>query len=130
MLFAGGGSSQQTIVVCRLPADIVAAIDCSTDELRIKDYYANKLRLKHNISPREFCLIPSIVQSGEYLRLEGGKLLAHYQTADGVWYELCVKSTRRKNELWITSFHRSDKSKVDRKQWRYNVIPRQYDRGR
>jgi hypothetical protein len=124
-LFSAGGAKDPLVIVCRMREEVVEALRCSSVDVRLSSHYANKARLKHRLSPGEFLLLPGIIRNGECLRLSSTKVVFLHQP-DGLTrsYEVVVKTTAKRHQLWIDSFHRQTKPEIRRKKRRYNPIPK------
>lgn len=102
-------------VIAFVPGEFAARIGARTSDLRIRRDYALKLRHKHRFQYHHFELIQKTINEG-WIVIERGDLVFVY-SFDAPYhatFALAVKREGRGDELWLKTFHRIDRRKLNR----------------
>jgi hypothetical protein len=121
----GSGGGPSIVRVCKLSKALVAALGANTPYVQCKQGYAAKMRFKHRIPAQEMYLLPIIIEHGIVLRLSAISLAFHYwHSGQSAWYEVVIKVTKKRHEIWVATFHRQKIPEIRRRQRKYRQIAR------
>ena len=102
-------------VIAFVPGEFAIRIGARTSDLRIRRDYALKLRHKHRFAYQHFELIQKAINEGWVLTERGD--LVFVLAADSPYFAnfaLVVKREAGGRELWLKTFHRIDRRKLER----------------
>lgn len=105
--FLNGRDGVTSRTVCRLPDDMRRILGARSSLVYIRTDYAQKSAHKHSLQPAHFSMIRMAILYGAAYSDPGG--IAFYYEED-VFYKtnfyVVLKTTAKKDEIWVKTFHR------------------------
>jgi hypothetical protein len=121
--FVAGGTPD-IVSVARLPPDLCKKIGSSTSLVRMQHYYALKSAQKHRLRAAHFPMLPIIIDLGRVIS-DRPQHLSFYFYEDvvfGGWLTATVKAAAMGTELWVATFHASNRKEAERMVKKYGVL--------
>ena len=98
--------------IATLPSDIKARLGVRTDEVLLSHYTLNKQQKHPEIEFSDYGWLQSLLDNGErYADRAFHIIVFQYR---GEWYEAVLKANKAGDEVYLQSFHRTNRGRVEK----------------
>ena len=101
------GAFDRPVRAFRLDPVLSVRLGVSTVAVHLHPAYVQKIRFKHRVDPSLLCSIPWLASHGDAYLDPKPNYIQVFGMIDGKRYRLVLKGMAGKNEIWISTFHRS-----------------------
>jgi len=93
--------------VARLGNAAAKALQTTARTVQVSGQTAAKQRARRNLDPEDYALVQRILDEGEVFLEANGLNVQGFIEADGRLWKAVVKTTRKRDELFLTTLHRA-----------------------
>ena len=103
------------VSVGRLETTLCAAVGSATSLIQMRHDYDLKALAKHKILPQHFRVISWTLDHGIVFQDSPKHLTFFWSDKWAGWFQVTIKCSKLGTELWIATFHRQTRSKIEAK---------------
>jgi hypothetical protein len=113
------------ISVTRLASELCQTIKATTNLVQIRHDYALKTLSHHNVLPHHFRHLTWGIERGRAISDRQKHLTFFWLDSYAGWFHITIKTNERRDELWVSTFHKTTESKT-RGKLKKHVILREF----